>query len=162
MSFAAVCDVTQCSPKETAAHISIRLFSRSIKTTNNINKLSMTKIIHWDFNWEVFRVFFAFGYPQELERVFIFGNSTHNFVEIIRSSLDFDITCYASGKLLTCKAVSTKQQVSPNGALLPCLVSLKENNLFHLNGIYFFTSINTCIAYDLIRFPRSVVSFRSL
>ena len=27
------------------------------------------------------------------ERVFIFGNSTHNFVEIIRSSLDFDISC---------------------------------------------------------------------
>ena len=28
------------------------------------------------------------------ERVFIFGNSTHNFVEIIKSSLDFDISCY--------------------------------------------------------------------
>ena len=39
------------------------------------------------------------------ERVFIFGNSTHNFVEIIRSWLDFDISCYANIKLLICKAV---------------------------------------------------------
>lgn len=43
------------------------------------------------------------------ERVFIFGNSTHNFVEIIRSSLDFDISCYASSKLFICKAVCWKQ-----------------------------------------------------
>ena len=39
------------------------------------------------------------------ERVFIFGNSTHNFVEIIRSSLDFDISCYANSKLFICMRI---------------------------------------------------------
>ena len=43
------------------------------------------------------------------ERVFIFGNSTHNFVEIIKSSLDFDISCYANSKLFICKAVCYKR-----------------------------------------------------
>ena len=45
------------------------------------------------------------------ERVFIFGNSTHNFVEIIRSSLDFvgDMSCYANSKLFICKAVCYKR-----------------------------------------------------
>ena len=49
-------------------------------------------------------------------RVSIFGISVHNFVEIIRSSLDFDISCSASrkvvymqsclyAKLFVCKAV---------------------------------------------------------
>ena len=42
------------------------------------------------------------------ERVFFFGNSTHNFVEIIISSLDFDVSCYASSKLFICKAVCCK------------------------------------------------------
>ena len=41
------------------------------------------------------------------ERVFIFGNSTHIFVEIIRSSLDFDISSYANSKLF--KAVCYKR-----------------------------------------------------
>ena len=43
------------------------------------------------------------------ERIFIFGNSTHNFVEIIRSSLDFDISCYAKSKLFICKALCHKR-----------------------------------------------------
>ena len=43
------------------------------------------------------------------ERLFIFGNSTHNFVEIIRSSLDFDISCYTNSKLFICKAVCYKR-----------------------------------------------------
>ena len=43
------------------------------------------------------------------QRVFIFGNSTHNFEEIIRSSLDFDISCYANSKLFICKAVCYKR-----------------------------------------------------
>ena len=41
------------------------------------------------------------------ERVFIFGNSIHIFVEIMRSSLDFDISCYANSKLF--KAVCYKR-----------------------------------------------------
>ena len=43
------------------------------------------------------------------ERVFIFGNSTHNFVAITRSSLDFDISCCANSKLFVCKAVVYKR-----------------------------------------------------
>ena len=43
------------------------------------------------------------------ERVFIFGNSTHNFVEIIRSSLDFDISCCANSNLFICKAAVYKR-----------------------------------------------------
>ena len=43
------------------------------------------------------------------QRVFVFGNSTHNFVEIIGSSLDFDISCHASSKLFICKAVCHKR-----------------------------------------------------
>ena len=43
------------------------------------------------------------------ERVLIFGNSTHNFVEIIRSSLHFDISCYANSKFFICKAVWYKR-----------------------------------------------------
>ena len=53
-------------------------------------------------------------------RVSIFGISVHNFVEIIRSSLDFDISCSASrkvvymqsclyAKLFVCKAVYYKR-----------------------------------------------------
>ena len=38
------------------------------------------------------------------ERVFIFGNSTDNFVEIIRSAMDSDISCYVNSKLFICKA----------------------------------------------------------
>ena len=42
-------------------------------------------------------------------RVFIFGNSTLNFGEIIKSSLDFDISCYANSELFICKAVCYKR-----------------------------------------------------
>ena len=58
---------------------------------------------YWQ-NLKVFLVFFTFGSPWK-STVFIFGNSTDNFVEIIRSSLDFDISCYVDSKLFICKAV---------------------------------------------------------
>ena len=44
-------------------------------------------------------------------RVFIFGNSVHNFAEIIKCSLEFDISCYTSSKLFICKAVCYKWQL---------------------------------------------------
>ena len=46
----------------------------------------------------MFLVFFAFGGPRK-------SNSTHNF----RSSLDFDISCYANSKLFICKAACYKR-----------------------------------------------------
>ena len=39
---------------------------------------------------EISKCFLCSSPSEAQERVFIFGNSTHNFVEIIRSSLDFD------------------------------------------------------------------------
>ena len=54
----------------------------------------------------VFLVFFAFGAQ---ERVFISGNSTHNFVEIMRSPLDFDIRCCTNSKLFIFKAAVNKR-----------------------------------------------------
>ena len=44
---------------------------------------------------EISKCFLCSSPSAAQERVFIFGNSTHNFVEIIRSSLDFDISCKA-------------------------------------------------------------------
>lgn len=58
---------------------------------------------------EISKCFMCSSPSAAQERVFIFGNSTHNFVEIIRSSLDFDISCYASSKLFICKAVCYKR-----------------------------------------------------
>ena len=49
---------------------------------------------------EISKCFLCSSPSAAQERVFIFGNSTHNFVEIIRSSLDFDISCYANSKLI--------------------------------------------------------------
>ena len=57
---------------------------------------------------EISKCFLCSSPSTAQERVFIFGNSTHNFVEIIRSSLDFDISCYADSKLFICKAVCYK------------------------------------------------------
>ena len=47
---------------------------------------------------EISKCFLCSSPSAAQERVFIFGNSAHNFVEIIRSSLDFDISCYANSK----------------------------------------------------------------
>ena len=58
---------------------------------------------------EISKCFLCSSPSATQERVFIFGNSTHNFVEIIRSSLDFDISCYANSKLFICKAVCYKR-----------------------------------------------------
>ena len=58
---------------------------------------------------EISKFFLCSSPSAAQERVFIFGNSTHNFVEIIRSSLDFDISCYANSKLFICKAVCYKR-----------------------------------------------------
>ena len=58
---------------------------------------------------EISKCFLCSSPSAAQERVFIFGNSTHNFVEIIRSSLDFDISCYADSKLFICKAVCYKR-----------------------------------------------------
>ena len=58
---------------------------------------------------EISKCFLCSSPSAAQERVFIFGNCTHNFVEIIRSSLDFDISCYADSKLFICKAVCYKR-----------------------------------------------------
>ena len=60
---------------------------------------------------ETLKFFMCSSPSAAQERVFIFGNSTHNFVKIIRSSLDFDISCYVSSRLFTCvcKAVCYKR-----------------------------------------------------
>ena len=58
---------------------------------------------------EISKCFMCSSPSAAQERVFIFGNSTHNFVEIIRSSLDFDVSCYARSKLFICKAVFYKR-----------------------------------------------------
>ena len=58
---------------------------------------------------EISKCFLCSSPSAARERVFIFGNSTHNFVEIIRSSLDFDISYYADSKLFICKAVCYKR-----------------------------------------------------
>ena len=58
---------------------------------------------------EISKCFLCSSPSAAQERVFIFGNSTHNFVEIIRSSLDFDISGYADSKLFICKAVCYKR-----------------------------------------------------
>ena len=58
---------------------------------------------------EISKCFLCSSPSAAQERVFIFGNSTHNFVEIIRSSLDFDISCYANSKLFICKALCHKR-----------------------------------------------------
>ena len=67
------------------------------------------------------------------ERVFIFGNSTHNFVEIIKSSLDFDISCYANSKLFICKAVRYKRLLKFERATEKVL-ELKREILESLQG----------------------------
>ena len=54
--------------------------------------------------------YFLYSSPSGAqERVFIFGNSTQNFVEIIRSPLDLDISCCANSKLFICKVVVYKR-----------------------------------------------------
>ena len=58
---------------------------------------------------EISKCFLCSSPSATQERVFIFGNSTHNFVEIISSSLDFDISCYANSKLFIWKAVCYKR-----------------------------------------------------
>ena len=58
---------------------------------------------------EISKCFLCSSPSVAQEGVFIFGNSTHNFVEIIRSSLDFDISCYANSKSFICKAVCYKR-----------------------------------------------------
>ena len=58
---------------------------------------------------EISRCFLCNSLSGAQERVFIFGNSTHNFVEIIRSSLVFDISCCANSKLFICKSVVYKR-----------------------------------------------------
>ena len=58
---------------------------------------------------EISKCFLCSSPSASQERVFSFGNSPHNFVEIIRSSLDFDISCYADSKLFICKAVCYKR-----------------------------------------------------
>ena len=58
---------------------------------------------------EISKCFMCSSPSAAQERVFIFSNSTHNFVEIIRSSLDFDVSCYPSSKLFMCKAVCYKR-----------------------------------------------------
>ena len=58
---------------------------------------------------EISKCFLCSSPSTAQERVFIFGNSTHNFVEIIRSSLDFDVSCYADSELFICKAVCYKR-----------------------------------------------------
>ena len=60
---------------------------------------------------EISKCFLCSSPSAAQERVFIFGNSAHNFVEIIRSSLDFDIRCYANSKLFICKAVCYKRML---------------------------------------------------
>ena len=60
---------------------------------------------------EISKYFLCSSPSPAQERVFIFGNSAHNFVEIIRSSLDFDISCYANSKLFICKAVCYKRML---------------------------------------------------
>ena len=58
---------------------------------------------------EISKCFLSSSPSAAQEGVIIFGNSTHNFMEIIRSSLDFDISCYANSKLFICKAVCYKR-----------------------------------------------------
>ena len=61
---------------------------------------------------EISKCFLCSSPSGSQERVFMFGNdSTHNFVEIIRSSLDFDISCCANSKLFICKAVVYKRRL---------------------------------------------------
>ena len=57
---------------------------------------------------EISKCFLCSSPSGAQERVFIFGNSTHNFVEIIRSSLDLDISCCGNSKLFICEAVVYK------------------------------------------------------
>ena len=82
------------------------------------------------------------------ERVFIFGNSTHNFVEIIRSSLDIDISCYANSKLFICKGVCYKRLLKFERATDKVL-ELKREILESITAkmhVYIF-----CLRYSLKR-----------
>ena len=129
VSFAAVFrDVTQRSPKETAAHIRTTFLSNCV-SNNQLNQSTASDVIFArglcerfpcsGMGWRVKRrkklwtksqsVSCVLRLRRTQEGVFIFGNSTHNFVEIIRSSLDFDISCYPNSKLFICKAVCYKR-----------------------------------------------------
>ena len=46
------------------------------------------------------------------ERIYIFGNTTHNFAEIIKSALNINVNCYAddtNSKLFACKTSCYKR-----------------------------------------------------
>ena len=135
VSFTAVFwDVTQHSPKETAAHNRTTFLSIVLRFANRSNqKVRMTKMSHENVDVadnldsvlvmeeetpkkivdESWKCFTCLSPCTSNQRFYIFGSSAHNFSEIIKSLLNIEVKTYAmdnaNNKLFVCKTVCYSQ-----------------------------------------------------
>ena len=73
------------------------------------------------------------------ERIFIFGKSSHNFAEIIKSALNIDINCYSydtKNNLFVCKTTG-----SPSSLYEPHKQHNMASNYKGLYGIFYKISL---------------------